>query len=51
MQNIITWLESMISYPQLSFLKYIIASVILLVFIDAILSFILGSVNNLFRSR
>lgn len=51
MQNIVQWLESLINFPQLSFLKYIVASVILLVFIDAIISFILGSVNNLFRSR
>lgn len=51
MNDIITWIDSLIDFPQLSFLKYIIAGALLLVFVDAFISLLMSGVNSIFRGR
>lgn len=51
MENIITWIDTMIDFPQLSFLKYVFAGVILLVFVDAFVGLIISGVYSVFRGR
>lgn len=51
MLNIIDWLSQMITFPQLSFFKYILAGVFLLVFVDAFIGLIISGVYSVFRGR
>ena len=51
MTDLITWIDSLIDFPQLSFLKYIIASALLLVFVDAFISLLMSGVSSIFRGR
>lgn len=49
--DVVTWIGNMIEFPGLSFVKIIVASAIILIFIDAILGLIITSIFSLFRGR
>ena len=51
MTDLITWIDSLIDFPQLSFLKYVIAAALLLVFVDAFISLLMSGVSSIFRGR
>lgn len=51
MTDLISWIDSLIDFPQLSFLKYVIAAALLLVFVDAFISLLMSGVSSIFRGR
>lgn len=52
MQGIYDWLSALgADFPQLSFVKYIVAAVILLVVVDAVLNLLFAAVGKLVSGR
>lgn len=52
MQSIIEWLSVLgAEFPQLSFLKYIIAAVLLLVVVDATLNLLFAAIGKLVSGK
>lgn len=51
MIDIVNWLDSLIDFPQLSFIKYVIAGALVLVFADAFIGLLISGVYSIFRGR
>lgn len=50
--NIIQYISSVLSdFPQLGYIKYLVAAIMLLVVFDGFVSLIFGSLQSLFRGR
>lgn len=52
MDAVIQWFSQLgLDFPQLSWLKYVLAGVLLLVFVDLVLSLLLSGISRLFRGK